>query len=606
MDKTAKSAVLVIGVCLTSVLGFRTARAWQAVSRGAANTVALMSDGDVVAGGFACSPLNFCGGFKVVRLARDSGAERWRYLGPFGDPSYAANAVVVDSASDVVAAGAAFGVVKLAGSTGTEVWRTTPLGGDAKSLAVDSAGDVVVGGTSTHDFTVVKLSGSTGAELWRVTLTGNSPSFDDVAYAVAVDPSGDVVAAGYVFSYPPGNEMVTIKLAGSTGTEVWRHAVAVPTVVSNGDFFAAALAIEPSSGDVITAGGGFTVVRMASGTGDELWRQVMGGVGSLATSVAVDDTGNVAVGGSLYDGHLGLSTFLAVKVAGASGAELWRLELTGNAESQAGSDARAAVTEPGGDVVAAGYLGNKSGSVVSIILRLDGGTGAEIWRRMVDDGRGLSVVDALAIDGMDQVAAAGSFRRGFMVDNIQASDGHPASDLCPPAPLTGCRTGGRSSIFLRADDVDKQRLVWKWARGNAIPSDFGDPRTVTDYQLCVYDNVATTPRLVLRAPVPAGGTCAATNSSVDTPCWETTSTGFRYGGATPFLNGISSVVLKAATAGRAAISAKGSGNNLTLPAALGLTPPVVAQLSNDAVCWTAEYAAADVIANRATVFGARN
>ena len=53
MDKTAKSAVLVIGVCLTSVLGFRTARAWQAVSRGAANTVALMSDGDVVAGGFA-------------------------------------------------------------------------------------------------------------------------------------------------------------------------------------------------------------------------------------------------------------------------------------------------------------------------------------------------------------------------------------------------------------------------------------------------------------------------------------------------------------------------------------------------------------------------
>src|SRR5205807_482613 len=125
MDKTAKSAVLVIGVCLTSVLGFRTARAWQAVSRGAANTVALMSDGDVV-----------------------------------------------------------------------------------------------VGGTSTHDFTVVKLSGSTGAELWRVTLTGNSPSFDDVAYAVAVDPSGDVVAAGYVFSYPPGNEMVTIKLAGSTGTEV--------------------------------------------------------------------------------------------------------------------------------------------------------------------------------------------------------------------------------------------------------------------------------------------------------------------------------------------------------------------------------------------------
>ena len=165
--------------------------------------------------------------------------------------------MVVDSASDVVAAGAAFGVVKLAGSTGTEVWRTTPLGGDAKSLAVDSAGDVVVGGTSTHDFTVVKLSGSTGAELWRVTLTGNSPSFDDVAYAVAVDPSGDVVAAGYVFSYPPGNEMVTIKLAGSTGTEVWRHAVAVPTVVSNGDFFAVALAIEPSSGDVITAGGSF-------------------------------------------------------------------------------------------------------------------------------------------------------------------------------------------------------------------------------------------------------------------------------------------------------------------------------------------------------------
>src|SRR2546428_6795038 len=91
MDKTAKSAVLVIGVCLTSVLGFRTARAWQAVSRGAANTVALMSDGDVVAGGFACSPLNFCGGVKNVRPPPANGAGRRGHLRPFGAPSPPAN-----------------------------------------------------------------------------------------------------------------------------------------------------------------------------------------------------------------------------------------------------------------------------------------------------------------------------------------------------------------------------------------------------------------------------------------------------------------------------------------------------------------------------------
>src|SRR5438309_10894840 len=103
MRNTAKWAMVLSVVCVTSALRPGSVTAWQAVSRGRGSAVAVAPGGDAIAGGDGANGSAFNAGFKVIRLAGGSGAERWQYRPPFGGP---ANAVAVDPAGDVLAAGA--------------------------------------------------------------------------------------------------------------------------------------------------------------------------------------------------------------------------------------------------------------------------------------------------------------------------------------------------------------------------------------------------------------------------------------------------------------------------------------------------------------------
>ncbi len=110
--------------------------------------------------------------------------------------------------------------------------------------------------------------------------------------------------------------------------------------------------------------------------------------------------------------------------------------------------------------------------------------------------------------------------------------------------------------------------------------------------LCVYDESGPWPATLVRATVPAGGTCGLK------PCWTASGTGFKYVDKTGTAAGITRIALKAGAAGKANVSVKGKGANLpvgSLPLALPL--PLTVQLQLNGECWAASYSAAGVKTN---------
>ena len=101
-----------------------------------------------------------------------------------------------------------------------------------------------------------------------------------------------------------------------------------------GDGFNRAQALDvvlaPDHELVVVGSNHFVIVKLAAATGDEIWRHDLGPGAAVAT--AVDAAGDVVAAGAY------LSQFTVVKVSGATGTELWRRELTGSAQDSAASD----------------------------------------------------------------------------------------------------------------------------------------------------------------------------------------------------------------------------------------------------------------------------
>jgi len=182
--------------------------------------------------------------FTVIKFDGVTGVELWRKVvipGTFPGSVLAngsgwANAVTVDAAGNVVAAGhihahntgtsSEFTVVKFDGASGAEFWRNMINAGAndlANAVAVDAAGNVTAAGISENpntgiDFIVVKFDGATGQELWRHLIDGSGPdSYDnyDSAHAVVVDAAGNVIAAGHTYNAGTGNDFTVVKLPGT-------------------------------------------------------------------------------------------------------------------------------------------------------------------------------------------------------------------------------------------------------------------------------------------------------------------------------------------------------------------------------------------------------
>jgi hypothetical protein len=101
-----------------------------------------------------------------------------------------------------------------------------------------------------------------------------------------------------------------------------------------------------------------------------------------------------------------------------------------------------------------------------------------------------------------------------------------AATACQPAPQT-CWAALKSILVAKNNvgDDGKDKLVWKWVRGEAISqTEFGDPMDTAAYALCVYADGA----LVGEAVVPASASQ-----------WSALSTkGYKYSDAAATAGGI--------------------------------------------------------------------
>jgi V8-like Glu-specific endopeptidase len=188
-----------------------------------------------------------------------------------------------------------------------------------------------------------------------------------------------------------------------------------------------------------------------------------------------------------------------------------------------------------------------------------------------------------------------------VTNGTACDDGKPCTptDTCQAGvctgiaePRTGCRAPFVSpSGLLKIEDTTpnnaaaSDKITWNWWRGTAtVKSEFGDPLTSTDYDLCVFDETSGTPALVLWEHVAAAAQCNGK------PCWAERSKSFKYTDRKLENGPVSSVLLQEGTNGKAKITVKAKGTTLDLPALpLRQENTVTVQLSNGTLCWEGRY-----------------
>ena len=415
------TAILV--ALLHSIAFLNAASGWEYAQSGQIVTDVLMEeDGDVISGGLQT---NATDEIVVVKHSSADGTEQWRYSLNVGGPTYQSGVSVAQDASGGTFAasyqrerdGEFIGVVaKLSSDTGGELWRTDPTGFvGIHAISVDVAGDLFAAGAisgpspSDHDLIVLKLAGSTGVEIWRYVITGSVDGIDgDTAWAVAVDSAGDVYAGGRIYDDAVLGyaDFFVVKLSGSNGSEIWRQKIL--SVAGHGGRVEA-ITLD-HDGNVIPVGQAVTgvgwcdwvVAKLDPTDGEELWRAVFDEGGcDKALAVSVDPSGDiVATGGR------GLTLFVTMKFSGTDGSLLWRHDIENLGQCTGGGCAlgRAVAVHANGDafVVGTDPIGD------FIVARLKASDGDELWRRVIDyDGCGDSPW-SLAVNPAGNLAIGGS------------------------------------------------------------------------------------------------------------------------------------------------------------------------------------------------------
>lgn len=587
------------------VLAARPAAAWvvreSPPDAGRWESVVVAPDGNPVAVGWTFTPPHGTTRFRVEKMSADDGSVLWNHTGAglLSVQNAYGLRVGVDAAGDVLAGALAIAgsegdsvVVKLSGSSGAVVWRRDVGGLDVQNfadMAVAANGDVVLatseGTVSTTNPVVRRLAAATGADVWSTTLATGT------AGAVAIDAAGNVLVGGVI-----GTSTTLTKLDGATGGSVWSASVPSTSVIEH--------VVVDAAGDVVTTGyfvddpfvfASHGVVTKASGAdGTNAWHWDLVPSSDIFHSLAVrlDPTGNVYVGGASDKG------LRVVRLAGGSGAETWRRELPAKYSS-----AGAVVVSPGGVPAVAGILDTKF--TVASFAPATGETywieqlpGTSTY---VSYAEGLAFGGGYLFAAGSSVALPTSSddapHEPTMARWIDPS-APPIIGSCSPSPRADCReptTPLASALAIRdVAGTGGDTLKWKLTRGAATTlAELGDPPTAgADWTLCLYDASATP---IFSVAIPSGGTCAGL------PCWRAAGTkGFSYKSARPREpEGLDKLKLAAGVDGavKVGLTRKGrSGIDLPIPPVATLVPPFTLQLQRaGGICFGADFTAAGLI-----------
>jgi len=336
-----------------------------------------------------------------------------RYNGP-GYGSDGPRALAMDNSGNVYVTGYSSGsgtatdyaTIKYA-PNGDSLWvrlYNGPGNGDDRAFALvaDDSGNVYVTGFSSGsgtntDYATIKYAPN-GDTLWvrRYNGPGNG---NDIAYALALDDSGNVYVTGSSWGSGTFYDYATIKYAPN-GDSLW---VRRYNGVGNGYDDAEALAVD-RSGNVYVTGGSGTIKYSANG--DSLWLSEYGGI-----DIAMDDSSNVYVTGSI-DSDTAVNIFnidyATIKFA-PNGDTLWVRRYNGPG---IGSDYPSALEVDGsGNVYVTGYSSQYSvypynEDYATIKYAPNGDT---VWvRRYNGPGNDYDKSKALAVDSSGNAYVTGS------------------------------------------------------------------------------------------------------------------------------------------------------------------------------------------------------
>lgn len=231
-----------------------------------AHAVALASNGDIFVGGASQQSDSF-EKFFIIKYASDLSVIS---SVTFVSPEYPFYNMVYDMAIDhggnVIAAGPAhkgagnfdYLVVKYNSnlvfvSSASYDYADTDAGGESSNgcgVAVNSSDDIIVTGESwnaAYDFDMVTLKWNSALSGAPTVVTGD-PTYDDGAYAVAVDTSDNIIIGGYINMGVNNDEFKLIKYDPNLSSVIHASTVTISgqndgirdiMIASNGDMYAA-------------------------------------------------------------------------------------------------------------------------------------------------------------------------------------------------------------------------------------------------------------------------------------------------------------------------------------------------------------------------------
>jgi uncharacterized delta-60 repeat protein len=445
----------------------------------------LKADGsfDTSFGSGGVSPLSFGSGyayFQSERLAIDSsgdiliaGTSSRSLPYPYTDPDFAVARLHTDGSLDTSFGSGGLATVNI----GTE---------ETADLALDSAGHIVIAGTSLngatgYDFAVARLNadgsldtsfGSSG----KTVFSFGTGFTSDRARGVAIDSGGHIVVAGYTdayyFSLNRGTDFAVARLNadGSLDTSFGSGGKTTITYPGYQSIDVAAGVVVDASNRVVIAGttgfGGlanaFAVTRLKAdgtldgdfGSGGEATVSFSGGVlPERAAGVIRAASNRIVVAGTLYKGGLGFAGDFA----------LTRLDDSGNLDSSWGSGGRVTtdfpgpsddgpadltVSQPDGKIVVAGVSDAATGRRLALTrYNTDGsldntfGSGGKV---ILSNASGLSVYPkAVSVDSAGRILVAGDDPDYYYYSAVLRLNPDGSAD-------TSFGSGGRVTLYFRS------------------------------------------------------------------------------------------------------------------------------------------------------------
>ncbi len=407
--------------------------------------------------------------------------QKWvaRYDGPAHGNEYA-QATAADGSGNVVVTGTSLNgsnndiyTAKYAAADGALVWENRyngPANGDdwGLSVAVDGTGNAIVtgfsrgSGTTGNDIYTAKYAAADGALLWEKRYDGTG-HYDDLANSVAVDAAGNVAIVG-VSKGVGSMDYYTAKYAAADGALLWEKRYEGP---GTRDDLAYSVAMD-SAGNVVVTGGSsntnnanfsnndFYTAKYAAANGALLWEKRYNGPANqadVATSVAVDGSGNVVVTGYSYNSSS--EDIYTAKYAAATGALVWEKRYNGAVD---GRDRGASIAvDAAGNVAITGESFNGR-AIDMYTAKYAAADGALLWEKRYaegDNGNGDNGARSVKMDAAGNVVVAGQSYNGLNFDYYTAkyegttgtllwearydgpASGHDRNDLSYIYPLPG-------------------------------------------------------------------------------------------------------------------------------------------------------------------------